>query len=232
MPPTPHLVLLHGALGAGSQLDALADRLRRRFTVHQMDFEGHAGAPSRGRPFHVQHFAGNVLELLDARGIGSARFFGYSMGGYVALRLAATHPGLVERIATLGTKFRWDPQTAAREAARLDPAVIRAKVPRFAEALAARHERAGGWEQVLAQTADFLRELGDRPALDDDVLAAIGQPVRVIVGDRDATVGVDESTAVAAVLGAGSVTVLPDTPHPIEQVDPDVLAAVLLDFFG
>ena len=232
MTPTPHLVLLHGALGAGSQLDALAERLRPHFTLHQMDFEGHAGAPARGRPFQVRHFAENVLEMLDARGIGSARFFGYSMGGYVALHLAGTHPDRIDRVATLGTKFRWDPQTAAREAARLDPEVIAAKVPQFAEALAARHERAGGWERVLAMTADFLRELGERPALTDEVLAAIRQPVRVIVGDRDATVGVEESTAVAAMLGAGSVRVLPDTPHPIEQANPDALAAVLLDFLG
>ena len=44
------------------------------------------------------------------------------MGGYVALHLALHHPERVQRIVTLGTKFRWDPVTAEREAARLDPA--------------------------------------------------------------------------------------------------------------
>jgi pimeloyl-ACP methyl ester carboxylesterase len=58
------------------------------------------------------------------------------MGGYVALHLALEQPDRVEKVATLGTKFRWDPQTAARVAAHLDPDTIRAKVTRFADALA------------------------------------------------------------------------------------------------
>ena len=232
MTSTQDLVLLHGALGASAQLDALADALRPRFRVHRLDFEGHATAPPRGRPLRVPFLAENLLELLDASRVSSAHLFGYSMGGYVALHLAAEHPERVTSVATLGTKFRWDPDTAAREAARLDPATIRAKVPRFADALSARHERAGGWERVLERTADFLRDLGDRPLLTDETLARIARPVRVIVGDRDATVRVEESAAVARALGAGSLTVLPDTPHPVEQVDLAVLVPVLLDCFS
>lgn len=228
----PDLVLLHGALGARSQLAPLAEALRPAFRVHLLDFEGHGDAPPPDHPFGVDAFGANVLALLDAAGVGRARFFGYSMGGYVALHLAATHPHRVERIATLGTKFRWDADTAAREAARLDPVTIRAKVPRFADALVARHAGAGGWERVLAATADFLHDLGARPALTDAVLRCIPHPVRVIVGDRDATVSVEESAAAAESLPAAELTVLPDTPHPIEQVPPERLAPILLDFLG
>jgi len=226
---TQDVVLLHGALGASSQLDGLAVALRSRFRVHQLDFEGHASAPSRGRPFRIQFFAEDVLELLDTLGINGARLFGYSMGGYVAAYLAMQQPDRVAAIATLGTKFRWDPQTATREGARLDPNAIRAKVPRFADALATRHQHAGGWESVLANTAHLLRELGDQPLLSDEILSRIRQPVRVIVGDRDNTVSVEESAAIAHALGAGRLTVLSNTPHPIEQVDLTQLVPVLLD---
>jgi len=119
---------------------------------------------------------------------------------------------------------RWPP-------GRLDPNAIRAKVPGFANTLAIRHENAGGWEAVLTQTADLLRELGDHPLLSDRNLARIRQRVRVIVGDRDNTVSVEESAAVAGALGAGSLTVLPNTSHPIEQVDLAKLAPALLECF-
>ena len=142
------------------------------------------------------------------------------------------HPERVDRIATLGTKFRWDPATAAREAARLDPATIRARVPRFADALAARHERTGGWEAVLARTTDFLRELGEHPSLTDETLSRIPHQVRVCVGERDNTVSVEETEEVAKRLASGSLTVLKDVPHPIEQVDVNVLSPILQDFFG
>ena len=224
------LVLLHGALGAARQLDPLADALRSNFRVHQLDFEGHATAPPRDRPFRTQHFAENVIELLDRNEIGSAAFFGYSMGGYVALHLAGECPELVERVATLGTKFRWDPATAEREAGRLDPVTIRAKVPRFANALAERHASAGGWENVLRRTADLLRNLGDDPLHTDATIPRIRQPVRIMVGERDNTVSVDESADIARRFPHGSLTVLPDTPHPIEQVDIGLLASALRDF--
>ena len=231
MPDMPDLILLHGALGAGSQLDPLADALRSAFRVWQLDFEGHAGAPSRGRPFRIKHFAENARDLMEREGIRQAGIFGYSMGGYVAVHMAAESPERVDGVATLGTKFRWDAPTAAREAGRLDAATIRAKVPRFAEALQARHAPAGGWEAVLAHTADFLRDLGDHTPLTDAVLRRIQQPVRIIVGDRDNTVSADESAAVAAVLPSGSHTVLANTPHPIEQVEVAALGGLLLEFF-
>ena len=227
---THDLVLLHGALGASSQFASLADALRSRHRVHLLDFEGHASSPFRGRPFRISLFTENVLGLLDAKGIEQACLFGHSMGGYVALVLALEHPDRVARVATLGTKFRWDTNNSSREAARLDAATIRARVPRFADALEARHAAAGGWEAVLERTADFLRDLGGRPILTDETLGMIEVPVRVIVGDRDNTVGVEESTEVAHALQAGSVAVLPNVPHPIEQVPLDALLPVLLGF--
>lgn len=231
MTDSPHLVLLHGALGGSSQFVALADALRPHFRVHPLDFEGHASSPPRERPHRISHFIENVLDLLDSNGVDEAHLFGHSLGGYVALCFALEHPTRVAKVATLGTKFRWDPNAATREAARLDPASIRAKVPRYADALEARHATAGGWEGVLARTAEFLRHLGDHLVLTDATLGMIGQPVRVIVGDRDVTVGVDESAAVARALRNGSLTVMPDTPHPLEQVSVERLAPVLLDFY-
>ena len=227
-----NLVLLHGALGGSEQFRPLAQALEPDLAVHLLDFEGHAQAASRDRPFRVEHFVENVRELIESKRIAKAHIFGYSMGGYVALCLALAHPERVGSIVTLGTKYRWDPATAAREAARLDPAVIRAKVPRFADALQARHARAGGWELVLDRTADFLRNLGDQPVLTEESLSQIPHSVRVLVGDRDNTVSVDEGASVAKLLPGGSTTVLADTPHPIEQVSIELLATELRNFLG
>lgn len=225
------LILLHGALGASDQLTPLADSLRSTFRVHQLDFEGHGKAAQRGRPFRMQHFAENVAELLDRLALQQAMLFGYSMGGYVALHFALEHPDRVNRVATLGTKFRWDAQYAAREVTRLDPAVIRAKVPAFADALEARHAGAGGWEGVLAASAELLGHLGEHPLLNETTLPTIATPTRILVGERDNTVSVEESSGTAELLEAGSLTVLPGTPHPIEQVDVALLAPVLVEFF-
>ncbi|MCW0295119.1 alpha/beta hydrolase, partial [Klebsiella pneumoniae] len=87
--------------------------------VHALDFSGHGAAAMRGDAFRIAAFVDDVRELLDARGVERAAFFGYSMGGYVALALAAREPQRVERVMTLGTKFRWTPEYAERESRML-----------------------------------------------------------------------------------------------------------------
>jgi pimeloyl-ACP methyl ester carboxylesterase len=222
------ILLLHGALGDRGTLrpvaDALAPLLPAGTTVHAHEFAGHGATPdpdaADDAPYDVARLAAGVLDAMDAQGIAAATLFGYSMGGYVALLLAAEHPTRVRAVVTLATKLAWTPEGAARETSRLDAGAIRAKVPRFAELLAARHAGAGGWESVLARTAAMMHGIAARPLVTADVLARVACPARVCVGDRDATVTLDECVAAVRALPRGELAVLPGTAHPLEQADP------------
>jgi pimeloyl-ACP methyl ester carboxylesterase len=222
------LYLLHGALGSAEQLLPLERSLAAIADVRRVEFAGHGATPLGDHSFTIEGFASQLLRRLDADDVESTDFFGYSMGGYVALALALEHPARVRRIVTLGTKFEWTSDVAAKEAGRLDAAKMKAKVPRFAEQLEQRHAGAGGWEKTLASTASLLTQLGERPPLTAESLARISGPVCVGVGDRDVTVSVEESARVCRLLGAGSLMVLPDTPHPFEQIDHLLLAELLM----
>ena len=225
------LILLHGALGDATQLAPLADRLagERRTTI--LELEGHGSTPLRDRPLRIESFAEAVLGAMDEAGIARADLFGYSMGGYVALHLAATAPDRIARVATLATKLAWTPEIAERECALLDATTIRSKVPKFAAALEAKHTGAG-WEALLAHTADLLRDLGARPRITDQTLASIRQPVRIAVGDRDATVTIDECIAAVRRIPNGELEVHPRTPHPFEKAPVERLGQSLLEFFA
>ena len=229
--PKPHLLCLHGALGAGTQFASLKDQLGHHFEVHTPDFEGHGATPAPDRPFAIEHFAANALAYAQRSGLGPLFTFGYSMGGYVALYMAATWPDRVERIITLGTKLDWRPEVAEREAGMLDPATMQAKVPRFAEALRARHT-ALGLELVLERTAEMMRALAADPLLDADRFAKIAQPVRLCLGDRDGTVGLEETLAAYRALPNGELAVLPRTAHPFERVNAARIGDQIMDFAG
>jgi pimeloyl-ACP methyl ester carboxylesterase len=225
------LVLLHGALGDGRQLAPLAERLTDGRGVTMIELPGHGTTPAPEGPLSIDAFAQAVLGEMDHRAIERADFFGYSMGGYVALFLAGTVPDRVARVMTLATKLAWNAEVAARESAMLDAATIRAKVPKFAAALETRHT-ALGWEMLLARTAELMRELGARPCVDDDLLGRISQPVRIGVGDRDTTVSIDECIAAVRRLAAGELEVHPRTPHPFEKAPIERLARSLVDFLS
>lgn len=225
------LVLLHGALGDATQLAPLADRLGRERRSIILELEGHGATPLRARPLRIESFAESVLNAMDELGIARADVFGYSMGGYVALHLAATAPERVRRVATLATKLAWAPEIAERECAMLDANTIRTKVPKFASALEARHT-AAGWEPLLAHTADLLRDLGRQPRVTEETLAAISHPVRIGVGDRDATVTIDECVTAARRLPNGELEVYPRTSHPFERAPVERLARSLSEFFA
>src|SRR5258706_12817767 len=111
----PGLLLLHGALGAADQFRELSKLLEQYYAVHTFDFEGHGRAPFRNRPFRIEHFAENIVEYLDNHDLQDADMFGYSMGGYAALYLALIQPDRIKSIATLGTKYHWNPETAKKE---------------------------------------------------------------------------------------------------------------------
>jgi pimeloyl-ACP methyl ester carboxylesterase len=49
-------------------------------------FQGHGSDTTNG-DFSIERFANDTLDFLDQHQIDSVNIFGYSMGGYVALKL-------------------------------------------------------------------------------------------------------------------------------------------------
>jgi pimeloyl-ACP methyl ester carboxylesterase len=64
-----------------------------------------------------------------------------------------------------------------------------------------------------------MTALGTRPLLTKENLSSINIPVRLMVGDRDTMVGIEETLAVFKSLPQASMAVLPDTKHPLDAVN-------------
>lgn len=224
------LLLLHGALGAAEQFKNWPAQLSSQFEVHTFDFEGH-GPRAAERPFRMEHFAENIISFLDENGLEQVALFGYSMGGYAALTAALQHADRFSGIFTLGTKFAWDPASSAREVKMLNADVIAEKIPKFAQALEARHSGIG-WREHLKHTADMMVALGESPILTPEKLATIQIPVRITLGDRDNMVSLEESAAAFKSLPQSQFQVFPETQHPIERVSAARIAQALGEFFG
>lgn len=226
---TTPLILLHGALGSAEQFGPLRAALPHDRPVFALNLPGHGGSPL-DHPFRMGIFARALSDFLDDAHLKTADVFGYSMGGYAALWLARNQPGKLRRIATLGTKFNWTPETAEREQALLNPATMMEKIPLFVDTLVHRHAPAL-WQEVVRRTSDLIHTLGHGERLEAKDLAAIDIPVLIGQGSLDKTVTPEESQEAARQLPQGRLQVFSGFKHPLESADPQVLAIALTDFF-
>lgn len=221
-------LLLHGALGASTQLEPLKKRLEEKgLRVFAMDFSGHRGLPDAREGFGIEAFAQDVVRFLDAHQLDQVNIFGYSMGGYVALWFALNHPTRVHEVVTLGTKFDWSPESAEKEIKKMDPVKVEEKIPAFARILEARH-KPNDWKELMHKTARMMRGLGNLPLLTEANLKSCDKKVTVLLGDADDMADRSFSQQVARWMVRGHFVLLAETGHPIEKVDLDILVSHLI----
>jgi len=224
------LIILHGALGSASQMKPFGQLLNAKGIENIcMDLPGH-GAEKNINTFEIPQFSQFVLKQMDERKIQKADFFGYSMGGYVALQLAFAHPERVGKIFTFSTKFNWTAEAATHETKLLNANKIREKVPAFAKILADRHGM-DRWEQVLSKTADMMIALGNSPLLRESKLSQIHHEVLLATGDRDNTATAEETLQTSRFLPNAQLWISPNTQHPFEKLPKDEILTACVKFF-
>ena len=224
------LILLHGALGSEEQFGRLKKALDLHFEVYTFTFEGHGGVSKTGT-FGMLTFVENVLTFMTSESIEKASFFGFSMGGYVALKFATIYPNKVEGIVTYGTKFAWTPEFSAGEIRKLNPEKIEEKVPKFAKHLDWIHSPLD-WKDVVKDTADLMISLADNNELQTDQLRQITNPTLILLGELDQMSTVEESRQVAAHLPNGRFELIPKFEHAIERVDHEIIVKRIREFLN
>jgi pimeloyl-ACP methyl ester carboxylesterase len=97
----PPLLLLHDYLASRLAWEDVVPRLSTQFRVIVPDLPGFGESekppPSRYR-YDFDGFAESVVDLLAAIGLGRVSVCGHAMGGAVALKLAALHSHVVDRL--------------------------------------------------------------------------------------------------------------------------------------
>ncbi|MEZ5102115.1 MAG: alpha/beta fold hydrolase [Thermoleophilia bacterium] len=99
------LVLLHGFTDTWRTWELVLPALERRHDVIAPTLVGHAGGPPLVGPVHDGIAADQVERLLDEAGIETAHVAGNSLGGYVALQLAAR--GRARSVVALAPAGGW-----------------------------------------------------------------------------------------------------------------------------
>jgi pimeloyl-ACP methyl ester carboxylesterase len=97
----PPLLLVHGYLWSGTAWEDAFPFLSRGLRVIVPDLPGFGESekpPPARYAYGYEAFTESLVDLVAALGVGRVSVCGHSMGGAVALMLAAHHPDLVEKL--------------------------------------------------------------------------------------------------------------------------------------
>ncbi len=222
------LLLLHGALGCKASFLPLIPLLEQDYELILIDFSGHGGTPFE-EDFGIISFAKSLKRLIDSENLSPIPVFGYSMGGYVALRLALMYPKIFNRIFTLGTKIDWKPAFAESQIKFLNPDKVQQKIPAYADFLARTHHPED-WKVLMNKTAEMMQKLGEE-SFPIHAFQFLEIPVLVALAEGDNIVTQTECESLVSSLKNGKLVIISESRHPIEQVDYGKLSAAMRDFF-
>ncbi len=222
------IILLHGALASKDQFNPLIPLLKFD-RIHTFNFPGHGDAFTAGS-LSMNDLSHSLDQFITQHQIDQPVVFGYSMGGYAALK-AAVGKDHIAKIMTLGTKLDWSESSLSGMLKMFNPEAIEAKVPQLAQSLSRTHGR-DHWKMVVRQTAEMLQALSEKDQIRPEEFENITIPVALYAGDQDQTVSMEETKLVAELIPNAQYHEMPKTPHPFEKVDLPMLAALINNYLG
>jgi pimeloyl-ACP methyl ester carboxylesterase len=94
------LVLVHGLADRGESWAPMLERLKRAgFHVYAPDLLGYGRSPKpSGSDYSISTQEQFVTDFIQSLGLQKTDLGGWSMGGWIVLKLALDHPGMVDRV--------------------------------------------------------------------------------------------------------------------------------------
>ncbi len=231
-PKGPAVVLIHAFPMSGAMWEPQISALRD-YRLLIPDLRGFGGTPLVG-PWLVEHAAADVLESFE----GKAAFVGLSMGGYVALSVAAAAPERVSGLVLSDTRAEPDAnENKAKRASAIDfvrkngvdafltpflkDAVSNQAAMPFLRGVAAKSSP----EAVMAALAALAARPDAVPGL-----SKITVPAAIFIGSQDKITPLPLSETMRSRIPGAELHVIPDAGHFSNAENPAVFNDRLLSF--
>ena len=220
------LVMLHGGL---CTIELCLGKLRAELATGRRiiapELQGHGHTADIDRAMTMEQLTEDVAALLRRLDVRDADFFGFSIGGGIALRLALKYPELVHKVVVFGAQIDKDglvPGTAEF----LESAKAADFPPEFREAYA---KVAPDPARFAALVPKVAKTVAMDTGLGRDRLKCIAAPVLVMVGDAD-MVRAEHAVEMYRLLPHANLAVLPRSTHFAPKDRPKWVAFMTRDF--
>jgi pimeloyl-ACP methyl ester carboxylesterase len=261
-PNGPPLVYLHGGSGRWQHGGRFVELMAERWHVYGVDLRGHGKSGWATGHYRIRDYAADVADFLRGAVGAPAALYGHSLGGQVALVVAAEHPELVaalvlgdvplgdedavqdpqhRRMIRLWRELAGSGRTAEQIAAALREMPLPGDGRRAGDVMGADSPWFPFMGETLAQhDPDMLTFLIDRRAemLEGydvpTLLPRIACPTLLVLADRAADGLVSDADAERALrlLARGESARMAGIGHPLQATHPEPVARVIEAFLA
>ncbi|OYW46873.1 MAG: hypothetical protein B7Z08_01565 [Sphingomonadales bacterium 32-68-7] len=239
------ILFIHGLMLASESWQAQIDHFAGTHRVLSFDLRGQGRSEHTCDSLGLDSLAEDAAELVRRLAPEGCHVVGFSMGAFIALRLAARHPGLVRSLTLIGVSaeaesWRKMPAYAAMIAlvsvAGVGPVAPRMMQILFGRSILADPARAdliARWRAVVDALPKSIVRAAAASALRRSVRDEIGGitvPVLIVAGEEDQPVPLRHPLAVAAAIPGAELERLPGAGHAVMIEQPDWFNARLRRF--
>ncbi|MBZ9983631.1 MULTISPECIES: alpha/beta fold hydrolase [unclassified Mesorhizobium] len=215
------VLMLSNSIGTTLHMwDGQVGELSRHFHLLRYDFRGHGGSSVPAGAYSLDRLGGDVIELLDALGLGRVHFLGLSLGGFVGQWLGIHAPERIDRLILSNTSSHLGPASyfddriaAVRQASDMADTAETFLNNWFPAKMVAANEPFIEEFRAMLLTIDRQGLAGLFAAVRDADLrrtvALISRPTLVIAGEHDTVTAASHSELIAAAVPGAKLVVLP-----------------------
>ncbi len=239
------LLLIHGLMLASESFDAQRAHFERSYRVVSFDLRGQGRSAKTRDRLDLDALAEDAAEIARRFGRGPCHVVGFSMGAFIALRLAAREPALVRSLTLIGPSVEAESPWKMPVYAPLIALVRLLGVRPFVGALerilfgdtflrdparAAQRARLRSTLAALPRSLHRAAEASARRRASGHLLAQITMPTLVVSGDEDRPIPTRLARAVADGIAGARLEVFRATGHAVMIERPDAFNDLLAQF--
>jgi pimeloyl-ACP methyl ester carboxylesterase len=214
------ILFLHGALGCKKHWEPIVSLLSSQSNIHVLDFPSHGDSNVSLNKIQLCDLVDFVRDYILKHQLNNVTIVGYSLGGYVGLKLAEEQlPGL-EKVITIATKLNWNKEIASQEIEQLSK--LEHLIPKFEK------EHGSNALTLIKNTSTILKSIGESPLIKSE-FANVKVPICMMVGENDTMVTQAEIDEFIEGNPFMDKIVLPEQPHLLQKMNASVLSQSILD---
>ena len=239
----------HSLLFSLRMFDNMVDVLKDRYRCIRFDFRGQGKTELTENGYDMETLTEDARTLIEERNCAPCHFIGFSMGGFVGLRLATRYPDLLKSLTLIDTSADAESQKTVREYTMLNfiarwigLKVVHKKImgTLFGPAFLTDPDRKSIKEEwkghLLANdrvgVTRAVKGVIRRSGLTASQLSTITCPTLILVGEKDIATIPRHSRAMHENIPGSKLEMIPRSGHmsPIEE--PDLVNRAVTEFLA